>query len=304
MRWLRDDRGSTLVFAALVMVAVLGAAGLAIDVASVYQERRELANGADAAVLAIAEDCALGTGPCDSLSAGATARQYASANATDHLAAVDLVSLDAAGRTVTVHTSTLNSDGSTTAPQFFSRVVGWSGTNVRAGAAAVWGHPSALRSTLPLIISECEFPFGVALPTSERTIYFHDGNSADPCNAQAGQDTDGAGVLAGGFGWLTANHPCAVDLAEGAWVSDDPGASPTSSCSPEDLFALLAHPVPLPFFDDLNGVGSNGRYHIAGFGLFQVTGFNFGGQFKGPSASSAPCSGDQRCVSGYFTSGV
>ncbi len=52
------------------------------------------------------------------------------------------------------------------------------------------------------------------------------------------------------------------------------------------------------------GLGANGEYHIAGVGAFFVTGYNFGGQSKTPSAASAPCSGDDRCMSGFFTTDI
>jgi hypothetical protein len=61
--------------------------------------------------------------------------------------------------------------------------------------------------------------------------------------------------------------------------------------------------IPLPIFDDIEGVGDGGRYHLAGFGLFHITGFNFGGQYKQP-ADDVPCKGDERCVRGYFTDGT
>jgi hypothetical protein len=58
--------------------------------------------------------------------------------------------------------------------------------------------------------------------------------------------------------------------------------------------------VSLPIFDDLDGVGAGGRYHISGFALFVITGYNFGGQYK----VNPPCSGDERCVSGRFIPGT
>ncbi len=58
--------------------------------------------------------------------------------------------------------------------------------------------------------------------------------------------------------------------------------------------------VSLPIFDDLAGVGANGKYHISGFALFVITGYNFGGQYK----VNPPCSGDERCVSGRFIPGT
>lgn len=310
MRRLNDDRGATIVMTAIVLVVILGMAGIVVDVGALYEERRELQNGADAAALAIAESCALGR-PCDYSVALDTAIRYASANAADGVSAVDSVDLDLTAKSVTVQTSTVNGEGGNVVEPFFGAVVGWDGATVAASATAIWGYPSALRSTIPLIISECEFPDRADIPSSPRVIYFHDGNNAESCNAQPGMDADGNGVLSGGFGWLVSpTGDCRVNLETGQLVSDDPGASPTSGCDPSSLFNLVAqpgeepNPVPLPFFVDLYGLGTNGQYEVGGFGMFVITGFNFGGSFKAPSAETAPCAGDERCLAGYFTTGV
>ena len=54
----RNERGGISVMVALLMVVLLGAAAVAIDTGLIYAERAELQNGADAAALAIAEECA------------------------------------------------------------------------------------------------------------------------------------------------------------------------------------------------------------------------------------------------------
>lgn len=300
MQWLRRDDGAAGVLIAISMAVMLGMVGVAVDVGAMYDERRQLSNGADAAVLAIAEDCALGVGSCDAGTAGVVAADFAAANARDGFAGVDSVDLDPVQRTVRVVTSTLNADGGTTLMPFFARAVGWSGSTVFAAAAAEWGYPASMRGVLPLIISECEFPLGTPVPTPPRILTFHDGNNTEDCNAVAGQDTDGDDRLSGGFGWLDTVSGCVTDLSVGSWVGTDPGASPSKGCSPSDVSALLGNPTPLPIFDDITGVGNNGQYHVSGFGLFVVTGYNFGGQFK----ANPPCSGDVRCVSGYFVPGV
>jgi Flp pilus assembly protein TadG len=303
MRRLNDDRGASVITFAITAAVLLGMVGLAVDAGALYQERRELANGADAAALAIAEDCGLDTRPCTSDVANATAHTYADRNARDGAAGVSSVQLDAGARSITVVTSTENPDGTTVFEPFFASAIGFHGTTVKASATAIWGYPSRLYHVLPLIISECEFPGADALPTPERILYFHDGNNAEPCNAQAGHDTDGDGVLAGGFGWLTTNGSCESDLTIGLWTPADPGSSPSNGCGPEDLLEVLDTAIPLPYFRDLDFVGANGRYEIAGFGMFHITGYNFGGQYKAPDAATAPCGGDERCISGYFTTG-
>ena len=296
----RNDSGAVGIFTAIVVVVLFGFLGFAVDMGAMYDERRQLSNGADAAALAIAEDCALGVIFCDTVSAKPIAASFASANARDGAAAVDSVVINHGLNTVRVVTSTLTGDGGSTFKPFFAEVVGFNGSTIRASATAVWGFPASMRNVLPLIISECEFPLGTPVPTPTRILYFHDGNNAEPCNAHAGHDADGDGVLAGGFGWLDTPSGCAVDLVSGDWVETDPGASPSTGCSTPDISGLMGRPVPLPIFDDILGVGTGGEYHIAGFALFVVTGYNFGGQFK----ANAPCQGDERCVSGYFVPGV
>ena len=43
-----------------MLVALIGVGALVIDVGRLYVERRDLQNGADAAALAVAQDCAAG----------------------------------------------------------------------------------------------------------------------------------------------------------------------------------------------------------------------------------------------------
>lgn len=300
MQRLNGERGVVGVFVALSMTILIGMLGFAVDIGALYNERRQLSNGADAAVLAIAEDCALGVGSCDPATATVTARNFANANANDGFAFIEDVSLDLNARTVRVEVGTLETDGGRVLTPFFAQVVGWDGSTVHASASALWGYPSSMRGVLPLIISECEFPLGTAVPTANLILTFHEGNNTEECNAVAGQDMDGDGKLAGGFGWLATNGNCGSDLSTGSWIFADTGSSPSNGCSLPDLSGLIGIPTPLPIFDDITGVGANGQYHISGFGLFVITGYNFGGQYK----VNPPCSGSTRCVAGYFTPGT
>ncbi len=58
-----DERGVVAVIVALLLGygVLLGMGALVIDVGQIYQERGELQNGADAAALAVAKSCALGS---------------------------------------------------------------------------------------------------------------------------------------------------------------------------------------------------------------------------------------------------
>jgi hypothetical protein len=55
--------------------------------------------------------------------------------------------------------------------------------------------------------------------------------------------------------------------------------------------------VLLPIFDASGGTGSGAWYHVYGYAAFRITGYFFGGQYSW----NKPCSGNERCVAGYFT---
>ena len=307
MRRLTRDDGATIVIVAIAMVGLIGIVGLVVDAGLIFGERRQLSRGADAAVLAVAADCATKAKPCDDPTALATAEAYADANADDGVSAIDAIELDTAERRVWARTESVDADtGDHFVELLFMPVFGYTGQTVHAEATAIWGYPTG-GSALPLIISKCEYDRWVPPDTGPNeslivTIYFHDGNTAEECAAQAGQDTDGDGFLSGGFGWLTTDGECVAAVEDGNWVYEDPGASASTGCSPDELRALiLDKTVIIPYFDDTQGLGANGQYHIAGLGAFHVTGYNFGGQYREPSSLLAPCGGDERCLSGYFT---
>ncbi len=333
----RGERGITLVFISLSLVVLIGMVAFAVDTAALFQEKRELQNGADAAAIAIAEDCALNAQPCTQAQAEATAESFADANAGDLKSAVEEVVLDTANRTVKVVTRTETASGGTIFRPFFARVLGFTGTTVHADASAAWGFLKS-KITMPLIISYCEweretangadYPTPIPPPPDTPTglgglhgineptgtpawqgaapvlLKFHSGtNSADDCAAVAGQDTDGDGRLSGGFGWILDDDgtwDCLVPLEKGDQAPVDPGASPTTGCSASELKNLIFQKeVQIPWFIDSNDLGGvNGWYKVHDFVGFYVTGYNFGGQFKEPG--SGPCSGATFCLEGYL----
>ena len=73
------------------MVALLGFAALAIDLSSLYQERRVLQNGADAAALAVAKDCADARGCNPTGNGNARQTRLPTCNADDGKSNVDEV---------------------------------------------------------------------------------------------------------------------------------------------------------------------------------------------------------------------
>jgi Flp pilus assembly protein TadG len=281
-RRLAGERGASAVLVALLLVPLLGAAALAVDLGSLYAQRAALQTAADAAALAIAQDCARGS--CGATDATATSMITANASA----ASLAGVTLDAT--TVTVQDRTVQ-------PSWFARVLGVDSSTVGASATATWGNPGSLVAALPLAFSWCEFAAqtGGGLPsgTVSRTIYLTKTSGATGCTKPGGN------VLPGGFGWTdTDPGACRASSHVGSQVGSDPGNSPPGPCSPAYLAGLVGTTVLLPIFDQAGSQGSNGWYRVFGYAAFRVTGYNFAGQFQ---STPQPCGGNARCLSGYFT---
>ncbi len=304
-----EERGVTAVIVAICATVLFGIGALVVDVGAGFQEKRELQNGADAAALALAQDCALGN--CNNLNTKAV--EYANLNAKDGASRATANTIAGHGVKVVTRTNDAgpNSDGDVNTVDFQLAPVfgGPRGGEVAATATARWAPPAG-GSTFPLTFSLCEFNKlvvgGVFSPTPQ-VIYFHEINSgnaaADPCAAQAGQDYDGDTKLNGGFGWLENGPnppPCKALVTVAGWVAEKSGvAPPNAPCQPS---MLQDQDVFLPVFDDViaNGgqsrCGSNKCYHIFGMATFHVTGFRITGQWKW----NEPCSPPKTCIAGVF----
>jgi Flp pilus assembly protein TadG len=278
----RDDAGAVIVWVALTMVVMLGMGALVLDVGQLYAERRELQNGADAAALAVAQDCAGG----DCLDEATTADTYADDNAHDGNAAVDEVCGSGPGLTpcatptadvpasdwVKVTTATPDDDK---VDFVFAPVLGHDTGTVDATALAAWGAVGRA-TTLPLTLSECEYielggdVDAGTFPSGLNYVYFHDTDDAGTCPAgPSGAD------LPGGFGWLDSSDECGVDVTADGWIDDRTGNGVPNDCEPSDWQSAE---VLVPIFDRTNGLnGSNGEYHVAGFVGFRVSGYRFPG---------------------------
>jgi Flp pilus assembly protein TadG len=279
-----EERGATAVLLSLLMVPLLGFAAVAVDVGSLYAERARLQVAADAAALAVAQDCARGA--CGDMVA--TASALVAAN--DPAAAAAPPVLSANPTRVTVR-------GSTPKAHWFAPVLGVDSTQVSASATVAWGGPEQGTAVLPLTFSWCEFAqqTGGGLPsgTAVRTIYFTKTSSTVGCTGPSNN------IVPGGFAYLdTPAGQCAAASARNARSYSSTGNTPPSTCSPAYISSWVGRTVLLPLFDTSGASGSNAWYHVYGYAAFQITGYHFGGQF---STSPKPCSGNERCVSGYFT---
>ncbi|WP_227471548.1 Tad domain-containing protein [Paenarthrobacter sp. YJN-5] len=219
------ERGAATIIVAGMMLVLLGFAALAVDVGAMYAEKAQLQNGADAAALAIATDCA--NGNCGSSSA--TANQFANSNANDDSSGA-AVTFPAA-TTVRVVTNARDADtGDNSFSLFFARALGIEAADVGAVAEASWGAPSAA-DVIPLTFSRCE-----ADPTFFKGLQFfptHGTSLADDPKYACKHKASSGHELPGGFGWL--QHPgsaCNVRVdVTNPWIEARPGSSFDGSCS-------------------------------------------------------------------------
>jgi Flp pilus assembly protein TadG len=266
---------------ALLLVPLLGFAAIAVDIGSLYADRAKLQVASDAAALAVAHDCALGN--CGDMLATATSMVVAnmgSATASQPVLGGSPLSVTVTGQTPQQH--------------WFAPIIGHDSTAVSATSTVAWGAPSGGTALLPLTFSWCEFAAqtGGGLPsgTTSRTILL-------PKKSDTGCTGPSHNVVPGGFGWLTTNGDCTATSAVGGQSASEPGNNPSKGCSPGDFTAMVNKTVLLPIFDAAGGSGSGAWYHVYAYAAFTITGYYFAGQYS----LNKPCSGSERCISGYFT---
>ena len=283
----REERGVSAVLVGLLMIPLCGFAALAVDAAAVYSERRQLQNGADAAALAIAHDCASALPACGT-------HQATADELTD-------LNYDEAGSTrgtpvVTMGTSEVTVDNPGTQDHWLAPVLGIASSDVTASATATWGAPGSGTAVLPLAFSWCAFQAqtGGGLPTGDDPILIEWTKTDDTtCTGPNGL------AVPGGFGWLATDAgECGTTSTVDGIVDSSTGASVPAECTPEYFAGLIGETVLIPIFDESGGTGAGAWYRIYAYAAFTITGYNFAGQHY---SSPKPCKGEERCIEGYFT---
>jgi hypothetical protein len=322
---------------------LLGMATVVVDVGRLYAEREQLQTGADAAVWAVAEACARDPLTCadQALTAAAYADRNAAdsaaaaaiicgsgpglaecpapaGNRTDCLGEAPAAISYAEIRT----TTRMPDDATLLPPAFAGALTGgeYAGTQVCACARAAWGPPR-VASGFAVTFSTCEWAELTAdgteywpVPTSglppleaERVVYLKGSGDESQCPAgPSGWDAPG------GFGWLDDPYgaddgePCEVTVEVDGSFGGNTGNSVSKPCKSALTSVYDSHqPTFIPIYDGVRGQGAGATYHLAGFASFVVTGYHLSG-FAARSWLSGGhlCSGNQRCLYGYFTRGL
>lgn len=299
-----DQRGAAAIIVGVAMFGLIGMAAYVIDVGSLFEERRDLQNGADAAALALAYDCAaaggvIGTGDCAAnADTEEEADRLAGWNSNDGEALVEQddirFGVDSDGTpcsdcvTVTTHTwDDLDNDGEI--DYVLAPVLGSNSKAVSAQATAKWVYAGS-GFGFPMTISECEWDAATndGLVWGEEIILlFHIGNGLTPPEDEI-QCPDEVGNayqdVPGGFGSLDGVD-CLSNIDGSGYVSWDGGddGPQGQDCEPEDAYLQTIY---VPIYEEIvdasfcgaQGGGPNSRcYRIAGFGEFFVTRVWFNG---------------------------
>ena len=231
----------------------------------------------------MAQDCARNA--CGSPSS--TAQTLAAANLAGATASLTSSVTPSSGK-VTVNTAR-------TRQHLFAPVLGATQSSVEASATVEWGAPSGGQAMLPLTYSWCSFKAqtGGGRPSgTTQYVILNTKNDGTDCTGPSGN------AVPGGFGWLdTDSGTCKTTGAIGLQVGSSSGNSPSSGCNPSDFVAMQNQTVLLPVFDQAGGTGSSAWYRVYAYAAFKITGYYFAGQYEW----NKPCSGNNRCIKGYFT---
>jgi Flp pilus assembly protein TadG len=287
-RLVRED-GASAALVAVLLVPVLGFAAIAVDVGALYAERARLQVAADAAAIAVAQDCA--RGDCGDMLATATSLLLA--NDPEGRAGQPVLGNDPISVTVT---------GSTPKEHWFAPVIGHESTGVSASATVGWGAPVGGTAVLPLTFSWCAFKqqTGGGLPSGStpRVVDFTKSDSTVGCTGPSNLQ------VPGGFGWLVPDNSstCGATSEMDGTVTSEPGNNPPKPCTQAYFASLLRTSVLLPIFDEYGASGANAWYRVYGYAAFTITGYDF--KSKGKSTPTPTCGGpgnSGQCIAGYFT---
>lgn len=290
------ERGATAVLGGLLMVGLVGFTGLAVDGGGTYAKHQELQNGADAAALAAAQECAKDNPPlpavhCSTANLQTEAGPYGEANVRNDKDTVSTsFDIDLAAQTVTATVTG-------TKFHWFLPVVGVSESELSPDATATWGSPYSGPSMIPLAVSQCTFAESLAAGVGIVEVFL-------PKNRSNDDDREcpyGEDYPPGSFGWLADADGCEVDVTVDDWVSTDTGVNDKPAC---DWSEFIGEVALIPVFDEDNGTGANGEVHVSRFAALRVLGIFI---HAGNEQYGEPCDGREdtiyehkTCIRGEF----
>ena len=287
------ERGAIAVIVALCMVVILGFVALAIDAGAMYEERAELQSAADAAALAVAQECASGGADCTQEGAEALALKYAKSNLRDNFVKVEAVTLT--GETATVDVLTQDAEGNNELALTFAPVIGTDSVKIGATATAKWGFPHKGPAKLPVAFNKCVFSYqsepemmklqrlavtGIMVPAGVGEPEPEPDPEPECVNTSATLKPDG-------INFVISSDGCAVDSVEvGTFVDGKGGISFPVECE-SVLAESVGEVVLVPIFDEVDDQGTWNRYKISAWAAFELHGYDLGSGVSGGEPAPA-----------------
>lgn len=307
----REELGATSIVVILMMTVLLVCAALVVDIGAIQARKAQLQDAADAAALAIAQECfesggssPLGCASAVASIATATAAEFAVANVNDRQVTVQSVEFTADTVRVTL---------ASTQTGYFGQIADVDSTDLVADATARWEQQAV---PLSLAMAGCVFPdpgeatvlqVSLAVPNAVGALLDDDCGILSSDNLIA-NTTGTIGLVAGG--WLTSGDPI-LGLTEGSceydpnllttlsatiskvaptWCADEVRSWSVSASNPQRVIVpVFDDGLEQLVADDVLGLTSIDRYAV-----IDVTGYSFSGLL---GLSTVPGSNPALCTS-------
>jgi hypothetical protein len=271
---LREERGGIAIMLALLMPLLFGAAAIAVDSAAVWSARQQVLSGADAAVLAVATDCARGS--CGDIKKTAEDAFWANdlaAKLSNLGAGEGWIKVD--GRKISV-----TQKMPWKVNHFFAGALGHDTGQLSVSSYAQWAPLTKARSELPIAIGYCTYRSMASSLTSKTVVALGVGQtSGGNCTTPTGSSASS------GIAFTESDGACRTSTVwKGTYTRDSPvlqGPLP-DGCSDASFSAMVGRDVVIPVWDEQQAQ----NYRVYGYAAFHVTGWDGSGARK---------------LTGYFT---
>lgn len=262
------EHGAVAVIVAISMTAILAMAALVVDIGADQARRAQLQEAADAAALAIAQQCAKASATTLSTCASSVlSTAQATANTLGHANLADAVM----GQPVFT-SSTVRVTATSTQAGIFGGLFDRASVGLSASATAKWVPPV---TALPLAFHECALP----APSTTTKVFLRT-DALDVLNlfqTSCGLLGDVTGAI--GARW-TVGTACSFDLELLSYVGGTLSNLLPSECV-SMVNALPGKEVIVPVYSNVlvpivvNGVLLGMGYKVEKYALIQLTGFDF-----------------------------
>lgn len=267
---IRSEKGSSIVFFAIVMVLIFGFTALAVDIGVIVLEKSKLSATIDSAVLAGAQELVV-----DSSNTENMVNNYIAQNATN-LKQVDVI-VDMPGRTVEVR-------GVKTIQNYFARFLGNNMEDITAVAKAKIENIKSLTGARPLAIVNQTFTYGQLYTLKEGASDGTSGNYAAIALGGTGTSVYRDNLLYGYQGTISVGDMIETETGVIAKTTENcintliGQCNHTPACTYEYYNKNCSRIIFIPI---VNTLEINGRkfVQVLGFGTFFLEGsVNKGGQ--------------------------